>query len=98
MARWGGEEITVLAPGIRSRRGLEQFAERIRRLIGDVPITGGRNRGGDGIGRRHPARRVARAGEAVHRADTAMYEAKRRRNAYAISLPSRTTQLAEAAS
>ena len=33
VARWGGEEIAVLAPGVKGRRQLEQFAERIRTLI-----------------------------------------------------------------
>ena len=39
VARWGGEEIAVLAPGVRGRRQLEQFAERIRTLIGELPIA-----------------------------------------------------------
>jgi len=51
VARWGGEEITVLAPGIRSRRGLEQFSERIRRLIGDEPLDAGRTASRHRLGR-----------------------------------------------
>ena len=39
VARWGGEEIAVLAPGVRGRRQLEQFAERIRTLIRELPIA-----------------------------------------------------------
>ena len=39
VARWGGEEITVLAPGIRGRRQLEQVGERIRTLVGELPIA-----------------------------------------------------------
>ena len=39
VARWGGEEITVLAPGVRGRRQLEQFAERIRVLVRELPIA-----------------------------------------------------------
>jgi diguanylate cyclase (GGDEF)-like protein len=98
VARWGGEEITVLAPGIRSRRGLEQFAERIRRLIGDVPLIAGRNTlpvtvsvGGTLLdGSLSPT-------EAVHRADTAMYEAKRTRDAWIVSLPPRISLRLETA-
>ena len=39
VARWGGEEITVLAPGVRGRRQIEQVGERIRTLVGDLPVT-----------------------------------------------------------
>ena len=39
VARWGGEEITVLAPGVRGRRQLEQFGERIRMVIREAPIA-----------------------------------------------------------
>ena len=39
VARWGGEEITVLAPGVRGRRQLEQFGERIRTLVRELPIV-----------------------------------------------------------
>ncbi|WP_114796011.1 diguanylate cyclase [Gaiella occulta] len=88
VARWGGEEITVLAPGVRGRRQLEQFAERIRSLVADrpiatttaaVPITvsvGGTLLDGS----------VAPLA-ALHRADEAMYAAKRTRDATAVSLP-----------
>ena len=82
VARWGGEEITVLAPGIRGRRALEQFAERIRLLVGEealdlsrtaVPVTvsvGGTALDGS-----------QETTLAVDQADRALYEAKRTRNA-----------------
>ena len=37
VARWGGEEIAVLAPGVKGRRQLEQFGERIRTLVRELP-------------------------------------------------------------
>lgn len=90
VSRWGGEELTVLAPGIRSRRGLEQFAERIRALIGDVPLSIEREAvpvtvsvGGTLLdGSLSP-------GAAIARADASMYEAKRTRDAWVVSLPPR---------
>ena len=39
VARWGGEEITVLAPGMRGRRQLEQIGERIRTLVSEFPVA-----------------------------------------------------------
>ncbi|MGL6278416.1 MAG: GGDEF domain-containing protein [Gaiella sp.] len=98
VARWGGEEITVLAPGVRSRRGLEQFGERIRRLVGDVPLTVGHTAlpvtvsvGGTLLdGSQQP-------GEAIRRADGAMYEAKRRRDSWVVTLPPRLTLHLESA-
>ncbi len=98
VARWGGEEITVLAPGIRGRRALEQFAERIRRLVGDEPLTlsctavpvtvsvGGTLLDGS----------LAPAA-ALDRADRALYEAKRTRDTIAVSLPPRLTLRLESA-
>ena len=38
VARWGGEEITVLAPGLGGRHALERFAGRIRAIVGDEPL------------------------------------------------------------
>ena len=63
VARWGGEEIAVLAPGVKGRRQLEQFGERIRTLIRELPIaTSTTALAGDRLGRRHPARRLRPAG------------------------------------
>jgi diguanylate cyclase (GGDEF)-like protein len=90
VARWGGEEITVLAPGIRGRRAVEQFGERIRMLIGDdplelahwsVPVTvsvGGTMLDGS-----------LTTAAALDLADRALYEAKRTRDACVVSMPPR---------
>lgn len=98
VARWGGEEITVLAPGIRSRRGLEQFSERIRRLVGDEPLVAGRTAlpvtvsvGGTLLDGSQPP------GEAIRRSDAAMYEAKHRRDSWVVKLPPRLTLHLESA-
>lgn len=92
VARWGGEEITVLAPGVRGRRQLEQFAERIRALVRDLPIATSTTAlpvtvsvGGTLLDGSVPP------SAALHRADGALYEAKRTRDAIAISLPPRLT-------
>ncbi len=98
VARWGGEEIAVLAPGVRGRRQLEQFAERIRTLIGELPVATSTTAlpvtvsvGGtllDGS--------VA-PGAAFGRADSALYDAKRTRDATAIVLPPKLTLRLETA-
>ena len=62
VARWGGEEIAVLAPGVKGRRQLEQFAERIRGLVGELPSRRDDGAAGDGVRRRHAARRLDPAG------------------------------------
>ncbi len=90
VARWGGEEITVLVPGVRGQRQLEQVAERIRGLVRDLPIATSTTAlpitvsvGGTLLdGSVSPS-------AALHRADGALYEAKRTRDAVAISLPPR---------
>jgi diguanylate cyclase (GGDEF)-like protein len=88
VARWGGDELTVVAPGIRGERALDQFAERIRQLIGELPLSiegtlipvtvsvGGTLLDGS----QSPP-------EAVARADAAMYEAKRTRDASVVAMP-----------
>jgi diguanylate cyclase (GGDEF)-like protein len=38
IARWGGEELVVLAPGLDRARELGAYAEKIRRAVGDRPI------------------------------------------------------------
>lgn len=99
VARWGGEELTVLAPGVRSRRQLEQVGERIRSLVGDRPVetaaatvtvtvsVGGTLLDGSVV----PT-------SALHRADGALYDAKRVRNAFAASLSARAALRLESAS
>ena len=90
VARWGGEEITVLAPGIRGRRQLEQVAERIRILVGELPVVTTTTTlpvtvsvGGTLLdGSVSPI-------VALHHADGALYEAKRTRDATAVVLPPR---------
>jgi diguanylate cyclase (GGDEF)-like protein len=90
VARWGGEEIAVLAPGVKGRRQLEQFAERIRTLIRELPIATSTTAlpvtvsvGGTLLdGSVPPAAAFARA-------DSALYDAKRTRDATAITLPPR---------
>ena len=98
VARWGGEEITVLAPGIRGSRALEGFADRIRKLIGDEPLELAETRvpvtvsvGGTLLdGSLTPA-------AALDQADRALYEAKRTRDAIVVSLPPRLTLRLESA-
>jgi len=92
VARWGGEEIAVLAPGIRGRRQLEQFGERVRTLVRELPIVTPTTAlpltvsvGGTLLdGSVPPA-------TAFDRADRALYEAKRTRDASAVVLPPRLT-------
>jgi diguanylate cyclase (GGDEF)-like protein len=88
VARWGGEEITVLAPGLGSKRALEQHGEQIRRLVGTarlatrtlaLPVTvsvGGTLLDGS-----------VTPEAALRRADAALYDAKRRRDAAVIMVP-----------
>ncbi len=98
VARWGGEEITVLAPSVRGPRQLEEFAERIRVLVRDLPVATSTTPllvtvsvGGTLLdGSVSPS-------AALHRADGALYEAKRTRDAVAISLPPRLTLRLESA-
>jgi diguanylate cyclase (GGDEF)-like protein len=88
VARWGGEEITVLAPGIKTERDLEVFGERIRSLVGDTPLMTQRTAlpvtvsvGGTLLDGAQPA------SEAIRQADQAMYEAKRRRDRSVTTMP-----------
>ena len=99
VARWGGEEITILAPGLRARRSLEEFGERIRSLVSDEPLaTGGGTTltvtasvGGTLLdGSTTPA-------EAMRWADGALYEAKLTRDASSVSLPPRPSLKLESA-
>jgi diguanylate cyclase (GGDEF)-like protein len=98
VARWGGEEMAVLAPGVKGRRQLEQFAERIRMLVGQVPIATATavlpvtvSVGGTLLdGSVPPAK-------AFERADSALYDAKRTRDTSAVLLPPRLTLRLETA-
>ena len=92
VARWGGEEITVLAPGVHGRRQLEQFGERIRTLVGELPIATSTTAlsltvsvGGTLLDGSVPPT------VALERADGALYDAKRSRDAAAVSFPPRLT-------
>jgi len=98
VARWGGEEITVLAPGVRGRRQLEQFGERIRTLVRQLPVATSTTAlpvtvsvGGTLLDGSVPPT------VAFHRADGALYEAKRTRDTSAIALPPRLTLRLETA-
>jgi diguanylate cyclase (GGDEF)-like protein len=98
VARWGGEEIAVLAPGVKGRRQLEQFAERIRMLVRQLPVATATavlpvtvSVGGTLLdGSVQPV-------VAFERADSALYDAKRTRDASAVVLPPRLTLRLESA-
>ncbi len=97
VARWGGEEITILAPGIKTEHDLAQFGERIRSLVGDLPLIAQRTAlpvtvsvGGtllDG---------TQSATAAIRHADQAMYDAKRRRDTSVTVMPPATSARLEA--
>ena len=78
VARLGGDEFAVVLLDIRSRENAEIVAERVLAeagrpvLIGDTPVQ---IRGSIGVGLAAPGE--CTADELLHRADTAMYEAKR---------------------
>jgi len=98
VARWGGEEIAVLAPGVKGRRHLEQVGERIRTLVRELPVATSTTAlpmtvsvGGTLLdGSVPPA-------TAFDRADGALYEAKRTRDTSAVVLPPRLTLRLETA-
>jgi diguanylate cyclase (GGDEF)-like protein len=88
-ARWGGDELIVLAPEIVGVDTLEVFGERIRRLIADTPYE---LHGGD------PVQVTVSVGGTLldgstppdvvlKRADLAVYRAKQTRNASVIEVP-----------
>jgi diguanylate cyclase (GGDEF)-like protein len=95
VARWGGEEITVLAPGLGGRQALERFARRIRAIVSDVPLET----------TVEPIRLTVSVGAtlldgsiaplaALRFADEALYDAKRTRDAAAVRLaPPRVLQV-----
>lgn len=98
VARWGGEEITVLAPGVKGRRQLEQTAERIRTLVNELPIATSTTAlcVTVSVGATLLDGSVTPA-TAFRRADGALYEAKRTRDASAIALPPQLTLRLETA-
>jgi diguanylate cyclase (GGDEF)-like protein len=81
VARWGGEEITVLAPGLDRAVDVERFADTLRSLVADsaMPLSCGTlpitvSVGATILdGSSGPDR-------ALRRADAALYDAKRTRN------------------
>lgn len=90
VARWGGEEITVLAPGVRTRRALEQSGERIRLLVAELPLamTAATVPVTVSVGATLLDGSLAPAA-AIRRADGALYDAKRTRDTAVIALPPR---------
>ena len=88
VARWGGEEITVLAPGLDRPDDVVRFADRLRALVAEEPLELARDRVpvtvsvGAAIldGRTAPT-------AALRRADLALYEAKRTRNTAVLRAP-----------
>jgi diguanylate cyclase (GGDEF)-like protein len=89
LARWGGEELCVLAPAIGTLADLEGFAERLREAVSQTPfllpgdeITVTVSIGGTLLdGSLLPA-------ATLERADEALYVAKRRRDAVCVLPPS----------
>jgi diguanylate cyclase (GGDEF)-like protein len=87
VARWGGDELIVLAPEIIGVEALELFGERIRCVIGDIPfeLHGGAlhvtaSVGGTLLDGATPPDVV------LKRADLAVYRAKQTRNASVIEI------------
>jgi diguanylate cyclase (GGDEF)-like protein len=88
VARWGGEEITVLAPALGSRQALERFARRIRSIVADVPLE----TSADAISLTVSVGATLLDGSiaplaALRYADEALYGAKQTRDAAAVRLP-----------
>jgi len=89
VARWGGDELIVLAPEINSPDALEAFGERIRRFVGDRPYRlppGGElaitaSVGGTLLDGSSPPDVV------LKRADVAVYRAKQTRNTSVVEIP-----------
>jgi len=88
VARWGGEEFTVLAPGLGGRHAVERFAVRIRALIGETPIvtSGSAIPITVSVGGTLLDGSIAPMASLQH-ADEALYDAKRTRDAAAVHLP-----------
>ena len=89
IARWGGDELIVLAPDIDGAAGLEQFGERLRAVISDRPF---------GVAGSAEIAATASVGGtlidggttpelALKRADVAVYRAKEERDASVVEVP-----------
>jgi diguanylate cyclase (GGDEF)-like protein len=93
VARWGGDEITVLGPGIHGEKQLAIVCDRVRALVADEPIAtaSAQVAATVSVGATLLDGSVA-PGEALARADKALYEAKISRNATALALPGVATK------
>jgi diguanylate cyclase (GGDEF)-like protein len=89
VARWGGDELIVLAPDLSGADALEAFGERIRRLVGTTPFAlreGGELDVTASVG--GTLLDGASSPEVVlKRADVAVYRAKQTRNACVVEIP-----------
>jgi diguanylate cyclase (GGDEF)-like protein len=87
VARWGGEELTVLAPGLDVPAEVERFAERLRSLVAETPFAaaGKSVHVTVSVGATILDGRVTPE-QAVRRADAALYAAKESRDAVALRL------------
>jgi diguanylate cyclase (GGDEF)-like protein len=87
VARWGGEEMTVLAPGLDRAADVDRLAEKLRSLVADaaLPLSCGQLPVTVSVGATildgssGPDR-------ALRRADAALYDAKRTRNTAVLEL------------
>jgi diguanylate cyclase (GGDEF)-like protein len=89
VARWGGDELIVLAPDINGADALEAFGERIRVVVGDAPFE--LRNGGELPLTVSVGGTLLDGGSApevvLKRADVAVYRAKQTRNASVIEIP-----------
>jgi diguanylate cyclase (GGDEF)-like protein len=89
VARWGGDELIVLAPDIGGPEPLETFAERIRKVVGDVPYSlhgGGQLRVTASVGGTLLDGSAA-PDVVLKRADVAVYRAKQSRDTSVVEIP-----------
>lgn len=98
IARWGGEEMTVLAPALGSRHAVERFARRVCTLVGEAPIV----TSGSAIPVTVSVGGTLLDGSiapmvALQHADQALYDAKQTRDAAAVRLPQQPSLRVESA-
>jgi diguanylate cyclase (GGDEF)-like protein len=94
VCRWGGEELAVLAPGLADTEAIVDFAERLREVVAETPLSVSLRQirltvsvGGTALdGSLDPQAAVARA-------DGALYRAKRRRDAAVVEVPEAPVRL-----